>query len=891
MIPALALTVAHAHTHSLHVHIYIHIVFAMYRSLTSHTYPQHLDSRHEQQMVGKRSWLTPCPDDTNPGTTPRNVKPARGWLQPDPEGCAPHACLKAWQPRASKDWLRPPASPTPVLARRSHRRSWMQCPEVTSHRSQVTGHGTNPGKVVGQPVKRTASMGLDILAHLKGHAEGGGALDKYAQTGVDPNRLKKVLKEGACSCTRRCSEGLDFETLSQACVTFHHMGKEDQEFLIHTMYTTTGAADGPGSTTQSRWLAGRTQWSLCGHQVCVAAFTKLLGIGTHRLYKAVRGTLDMRKSIPGAPEQCRQAAQTDICEGFFQDLYCSAAEPLPNEFHTIDGVDDHISSHPAGISDDEQDPSSPDNNMLDWNPDRPTHEIVTECAGRPDLVGLVRREIPFGRLTDLYWQFLAYCDSLGIQATDDGPNAPSFATFRRAWVDKWSKVLRSKAPSSHSCCQTCFELHEKIYGTWSKPCEKFMWARAWRQHLQDQYHDRMIYWALRFESRRPQADVLVIIIDSMDKAKTVWPKYPYNKKPHELEATQVPRPRSQVTAAIAHGWCTDIFLADDSVFHGASAFIEVLVRVLTHVEAIAEQHGRELPRHIVLQADNTVAQCKNAEVLTFLAHIVGKGKFSTATLNFLMVGHTHEDVDQLFGLICASVLRRFCWETLDDLIGFLEAHIGPHIAQKQEECWITQLCAVRDFNTWLAPHGVHPWNALRTRDGIEAPHSFTFKHRQDLTKSELDEFRSQVNGAARHAGYGDRNSSQSDVFCCVKTYMRDRHLQQAPVLIMPEDRCSWVQNLAPTTCLAAPISDERAAKLLKLATIFEKESYGFHRAAVEIRRLVERPPLELPPPGWLASPPRAPALVQVTGNPYFAHLPETSWNLLVTFHRRLGQAQ
>ena len=33
----------------------------------------------------------------------------------------------------------------------------------------------------------------------------------------------------------------------------------------------------------------------------------------------------------------------------------------------------------------------------------------------------------------------------------------------------------------------------------------------------------------------------------------------------------------------------------------------------------------------------------------FLAHLVGASHFDTCTLNFLPVGHTHEDVDLVFG--------------------------------------------------------------------------------------------------------------------------------------------------------------------------------------------------------------------------------------------------
>ena len=156
-------------------------------------------------------------------------------------------------------------------------------------------------------------------------------------------------------------------------------------------------------------------------------------------------------------------------------------------------------------------------------------------------------------------------------------------------------------------------------------------------------------------------DVLVIIIDSMDKVKTMYPKYRSHRKPAYLDG--LPRPRSTLSAVLCHGWCTCIYTADEFLSHGASAFCEVLCRALDQVLAISQKTGRPMPRHLVIQSDNTTSQAKNSVVSVFLAYLVAKGYFSSATLNFLTVGHTHEDVDRLFAMIILLVLRPKLWET------------------------------------------------------------------------------------------------------------------------------------------------------------------------------------------------------------------------------------
>lgn len=85
-------------------------------------------------------------------------------------------------------------------------------------------------------------------------------------------------------------------------------------------------------------------------------------------------------------------------------------------------------------------------------------------------------------------------------------------------------------------------------------------ATEWRHHLRGQYHDRLVYWHLRWFSRLRSYNVVTVIIDSMDKAKLAWPQYAF-RKPKCLDRWA--RPRLVVTGAIAHGYCTNLYLTDD----------------------------------------------------------------------------------------------------------------------------------------------------------------------------------------------------------------------------------------------------------------------------------------------------------------------------------------
>jgi hypothetical protein len=379
-----------------------------------------------------------------------------------------------------------------------------------------------------------------------------------------------------------------------------------------------------------------------------------------------------------------------------------------------------------------------------------------------------------------------------------------------------------------------------------------------------------------FLSRRFDSTVLVIIIDSMDRKKAVWPKYDFNRKPHEIESLK-PRPRMTVTGGIAHGWCTGIFIAQETMSHGSNAYVEVLCQLLDKVAEICRVQGRRFPVHLVLQADNTVAQTKNQYASAFCSQLVGMLKFATVTLNFLMVGHTHEDIDQLFALICQYVIRRHRWQTPEEFQRLVQESLAQTVAGKGEVLVVRGLRCIRDYAQWLEPQMITLYGCWGNRDGLEAPHSFAFKKRSDLSADEL----AQVQGR-RVRGFQEH---PEDVFCCVKAYMRDKWLQQPPLVVLPQSRRDRVQG-RPNTVEPINMTDDRASQLEAIATVIEKEHYGYYRAARALRDLARsRLAPALPAPGWLEEPPEPPPPVVDVGNEYFGHLPEISWSMHARFHR------
>lgn len=77
--------------------------------------------------------------------------------------------------------------------------------------------------------------------------------------------------------------------------------------------------------------------------------------------------------------------------------------------------------------------------------------------------------------------------------------------------------------------------------------------------------------------------------------------------------------------------------------HPEDHFLEVLSQMLEKVFQLANEKSSQLPTHLVVVADNTVAGVKNTFGLRFLAYLVAQNLFRSTTLFSLMVGHTHEE--------------------------------------------------------------------------------------------------------------------------------------------------------------------------------------------------------------------------------------------------------
>ena len=221
--------------------------------------------------------------------------------------------------------------------------------------------------------------------------------------------------------------------------------------------------------------------------------------------------------------------------------------------------------------------------------------------------------------------------------------------------------------------------------------------------------------------------------------------------------------------------------------------------------------------------------------------------------------------DQLFGLVCDLILKATAFEEPKELLAYLTGALRQRFAERGEDVIATVLPAVRDFQEFLWQLGRVLHNAFSNRNGIEAPHAFSFKKGALLSGAEPQ-------------GVKDLEVNSRGVYCCVKTYMRDRHLQDPPVLVIPAGR--QLASLVPGTIVPpAPLSKEEAVTYAKL--IAKCSECDMVRAAGALQALMHQNEGTLLHLHWLLECEEVPLVTRPAGgNPFFGHLPERSFQLV-----------
>ncbi|XP_074653607.1 uncharacterized protein LOC141907763 [Tubulanus polymorphus] len=228
--------------------------------------------------------------------------------------------------------------------------------------------------------------------------------------------------------------------------------------------------------------------------------------------------------------------------------------------------------------------------------------------------------------------------------------------------------------------------------------EKDRWKKLKDSHIQAVMLERYAYNMRKKMAIEEPQEYLSLIIDGMYQNKTCIPHF-VGPRSKEMSAAEVLK--THVTGVISHGHNFRKCYVDVLQYkHDSNLTINILVKTLWKLS----QNGR-LPRTLYVQADNCSRENKNKYVLAFLELLVRREIFQQVQLSFLYVGHTHEDIHQLFSVV-SKVLGKNEALDLPELLSLLP--LGEEIE------------GLYNYRDWLGPNIIDVANHSR-------PNIFLFK--------------------------------------------------------------------------------------------------------------------------------------------------------------------
>jgi hypothetical protein len=315
------------------------------------------------------------------------------------------------------------------------------------------------------------------------------------------------------------------------------------------------------------------------------------------------------------------------------------------------------------------------NTIGDWMPD--DQELVVPRRDRSD-------------------EFSEYESALGEEAC-------SFTWFCHVvrTASELSHIGRARKLLNFQHCTQCVDLNEEVkQAMLSKDPDRIAAAKARRTaHHQRTRAERLEYYRHR-ELGRNSSNVLSLILDKWDSNKTTVP-YFARSPGHWWSALKHEVLEQHVLGVLVHGMPNRhyFFSFNRSISGDANMNVEGIRRTLIHLCSSSPSY--HLPRTIYVQGDNA-SDNKCWVLLLFFAMLVFHDYTADIYFSFLIVGHTHEDIDQIFSTLSRFIKGIGCIADPQQFSEEMAAAMEKRLARFEH------VFSVFDWNSFLRPSLISP---------------------------------------------------------------------------------------------------------------------------------------------------------------------------------------
>ena len=249
------------------------------------------------------------------------------------------------------------------------------------------------------------------------------------------------------------------------------------------------------------------------------------------------------------------------------------------------------------------------------------------------------------------WQTCCYF----FQQSHHGQNVGSKSMLKKVW--RAEKLLKERLASSHSKCDICSDLDKKlerlngVQGDAAKRERGFL-LRAKKEHEQIHLGCRAVFDDYGFQALVNPSAVWCICCDAMTAKTVELPRF--NSRKYRLPkaaAGTLPKWGFKLTATYCFGYGFIPFISHDALEHGPNLVWTVIWESICRLR----RHHGNYPDVLFILLDNTTGENKTNIMFAMGAWLVATGRVKQVRIFFLMVGHTHIIIDQIFGVVSVSL--------------------------------------------------------------------------------------------------------------------------------------------------------------------------------------------------------------------------------------------
>lgn len=215
--------------------------------------------------------------------------------------------------------------------------------------------------------------------------------------------------------------------------------------------------------------------------------------------------------------------------------------------------------------------------------------------------------------------------------------------FKNLWYNIFPNVSISKFCQVSGKCFTCWQLYlrQEIFQSASELSTLKEFSKLHKIMIE---RCRMAYIDNRQLAQTHPDLYMSLILDGMSQGHCCLPWYA-NKATETKEEL-----KQKITGAKQHGLYRSFYRTYPHVKSGANLACEVLLREIEARMDYCKDNNKPFPKCLLLQVDGGPENASKT-FYGLCEHLVREGVFERIDVSRLPVGHTHEDIDAMFGVL------------------------------------------------------------------------------------------------------------------------------------------------------------------------------------------------------------------------------------------------